>query len=66
MFNGAKLKELRKASKLNQEELGNAIGVTKVSICCYEKGTRTPNLETYTDLLNFFNVDANILLTRKW
>jgi transcriptional regulator with XRE-family HTH domain len=62
MLIGKRLKELRKAKGLNQQELGNLVNVTKVSICCYEKGTRTPNLETFEDLLNVFDVSADYLL----
>ena len=43
---GKRIKEQRKKMNLTQEELGHLINVTKVSICCYENGTRTPTLET--------------------
>jgi transcriptional regulator with XRE-family HTH domain len=62
MLIGKRLKELRKAKGLNQQELGDLVNVTKVSICCYEKGTRTPNLETFQDLANVFNVSTDYLL----
>lgn len=62
MLIGKRLKELRKAKGLNQEELGKLVNVTKVSICCYEKGTRTPNLETFQDLLNVLEVSADYLM----
>lgn len=62
MLIGKRLRELRRAKGLNQEELGNLVNVTKVSICCYEKETRTPNLETFQDLTNVFNVSADYLL----
>jgi len=62
MLIGKRLKELRKAKGLNQQELGNLVNVTKVSICCYEKETRTPNLETFQDLSRVFNVSADYLL----
>ncbi len=62
MLIGKRLKELRKLKGLKQEELGNLVNVTKVSICCYEKEKRTPNLETFEDLLNIFNVSADYLL----
>ena len=42
---GKRLKELRIQKGLSQQDLGDAIGVTKVSICGYENGTRLPNLE---------------------
>lgn len=57
-----RLKETRKANKLTQEELGSKIGVTKVSICCYENGTRTPTLDTLVDLANALGVDITYLL----
>ncbi|MDD2469587.1 MAG: helix-turn-helix transcriptional regulator [Bacilli bacterium] len=62
MLIGKRLKDLRKAKGLNQQQLGNLINVTKVSICCYERGTRTPNLDTLQDLLNVFDVSADYLL----
>ena len=36
---GKRLKELRMKRGFSQQELGTAIGVTKVSICGYENGT---------------------------
>lgn len=62
MLIGKRLKELRKEKGLSQQELGNLINVTKVSICCYEKGIRTPNIDTFQDLLNVFDVSADYLL----
>ena len=37
---GERLKTLRKEKGMTQTELGSMINVTKVSICCYEKGIR--------------------------
>ncbi|HHT37846.1 MAG TPA: helix-turn-helix transcriptional regulator [Mollicutes bacterium] len=62
MLIGKRLKELRKAKGLNQEQLGKLVNVTKVSICCYERGTRTPNLDTFQDLLNVLGVSADYLM----
>ena len=62
MLIGKRLKELRKAKGLTQEQLGELVNVTKVSICCYENGTRTPNLDTFQDLLNVLEVSADYLL----
>lgn len=47
---------------MTQQELGNIINVTKVSVCCYEKGTRIPSLETLIDLSNLFKVDLDYLI----
>lgn len=62
MFIGSRLKEVRTDKKMTQSELGKLINVTKVSICCYEKGTRTPSLDTLDDLSTVFGVDANYFL----
>lgn len=59
---GKRLKELRLQKGLTQEQLGKELHVTKVSICCYENGKRTPTLETLWDIVNFFNVNFNDLL----
>ena len=59
MLLGRRIKSLRKEKGLTQEELGKMINVTKVSICCYEKETRFPTLETLLALAEVFNVDVN-------
>lgn len=62
MLRGSRLKELRLTRGVTQEELGKVLGVTKASICCYEKETRTPTLENLVDLVNYFGVSADYLL----
>lgn len=47
---------------MTQQQLGDAVGVTKVSICCYENGTRTPTLDTLIDLADELKVSLNYLL----
>ncbi len=64
MLLAKRMKELRMDRGLTQRELGEIINVTKVSICCYENGTRTPTLETLLDLANYFEVDLDYLLGR--
>ena len=59
---GKRLKELRKKAHLTQQQLGDMVGVTKVSVCCYENGTRTPTLDTLIDLADSLNVSLNYLL----
>ena len=59
---GKRLKEIRKKAGITQQQLGDMVGVTKVSICCYENGTRTPTLETLIDLADSLNVHLNYLL----
>ena len=59
---GKRLKELRKERNYTQQQLGDLVGVTKVSICCYENGTRTPTLETLVDLADVLNVKVTELI----
>ena len=62
MILGSRIKELRKKKGLTQQQLADLINVTKVSICCYEKGNRTPNLETFIDLINVLGTTPEYLL----
>ena len=62
MLIGSRLKLLRSSRGITQSELGRILGVTKASICCYEKGTRTPTIENLEDLVNYFGVSADYLL----
>ncbi len=62
MLLSKRLKELRISNGLTQKELGECVNVTKVSICCYENGTRVPTLETLTKLGEALGVDVDYLL----
>ncbi len=62
MLLGKRIKELRTANDLTQQELGEYVDVTKVSICCYENGTRVPTLDTLLKLSKFFDVGIDYLL----
>ena len=62
MLLGKRIKELRKEHGYTQSQLGSLINVTKVSVCCYESGTRTPTLDTLVDLANIFQVSVNELI----
>lgn len=64
MINGEKVKNERIKRGLSQEELGKILGVTKVSVCGYEKGTRTPTLETFIHLLDVLELSPDELLGR--
>lgn len=57
-----RLKELRTEGKLTQEQLGEKINVTKVSISGYESGNRKPDIETLQRIADFFNVSVDFLL----
>lgn len=62
MLLGKRIKALRTQNGYTQEELGKLINVTKVSICCYERETRFPTLETLLALADVFQVDIGYLL----
>jgi transcriptional regulator with XRE-family HTH domain len=58
---GKIMKKLREERGLKQIELANATGISKSSISMYENGNRTPELETFELLADFYNVDMNYL-----
>lgn len=64
MIIGKRIKEARIKKKMSQEELGDLLGVTKVSVCGYEKGTRTPTMKTFLKLIEILDLDPNQLLGR--
>lgn len=61
---GTRLRELRKNKNLTQQELGDIVHVSKVSISGYERGERSPDRETLTHLADYFNVSTDYLLGR--
>ena len=64
MLYSKRIKELRLEKKFSQQELGDMIGITKVSICGYENGTRTPSLETFDILADILETSTDYLLGR--
>ena len=62
MFNGQRLKNLRKKKGLTQTDLGNMLNIDKSTICCYEKGTREPPIDNIIELMHIFGVSADYLL----
>jgi transcriptional regulator with XRE-family HTH domain len=59
-----RLKKLRIERNLTQEQLGNKINVTKVSISGYENGNRTPDMETLQKIADTLEVSIDYLLGR--
>lgn len=64
MFLGDRLKQARIERGLSQHELGELIGVSKVSISEYENGNRVPLLENFNQLIDVLNVKADYFLGR--
>lgn len=53
---GRKIKHLRKARKLSQEELGARVDIKRSTISNYEIGRRTPHLKDLQKLAEAFGV----------
>ena len=62
MLKGDRLKNARLEKGLTQEELGSLVGVGKSAICCYEKETRNPSLETIIEFMQILGVSSDFLL----
>ena len=54
---GDVIKQLRNEKKITQQELADAIGVSKSSISMYEINRRMPEIDTFESLADYFNVD---------
>lgn len=62
---GKRLKELRIRRGFSQLDLGTAIGVTKVSICGYENGSRLPTLDNLIKISEVLETTTDYLLGRE-
>lgn len=61
---GKRLKKLRLERQMTQQELGDILFITKVSISGYESGNRFPSIDRVCDLADYFNVTTDYLLGR--
>lgn len=59
-----RIKELRTALNINQEELGKKLNVTKQTISGWETGYRIPDILTLNALANLFNCTVDYLIGR--
>lgn len=62
MLIGERIKQERIKRGLTQLELGQMLGVSKVSICGYETGTRTPTVDTFLKLIDILDLKAEYAL----
>lgn len=60
-----RIKELRQAQGLTQEELGKKLNVQKSAISKYEKGMVIPNGDVLKRLSAIFNVSTDYLLNNE-
>lgn len=59
-----RLKELRESRGMAQQDVAEAIHVTKGAVCQWENGTRIPGLSTALMLADLFRVPLDTLLGR--
>lgn len=64
MIIGERIKQERIKRGLSQEQLGNMLGVSKVSVCGYETGNRIPNMDTFIKLVDVLDIEPNYILGR--
>ncbi len=64
MVVGSRIKEERLKRGMSQQQLGDLLGVTKVSVCGYENGTRTPTMETFLKLIDILDLAPDYILGR--
>lgn len=60
-----RVKKLRKARKLSQQELAEVLGLTQTTISGIESGLRTTTIEKLILLAKFFEVSTDYLLGLK-
>lgn len=53
-----RIREFRKEKGISQKKLADAIGVSFQSISFFERGDKTPSIENWIKLANFFNVSV--------
>lgn len=58
-----KLQELRKARGLTQEELAEALFVSRTAVSKWESGRGYPNIDSLKDLAEFFSVTVDEMLS---
>lgn len=56
---GNKLKELRKARHINQDELGVIVGVSRATIGSWECGRRNISIKHLEKVCEYFRLDIN-------
>jgi len=64
MFNGAKLKELRKNANLTAQELADKVGSTQSMIAHSELGYKNPSVELLGRISDFFGVSMDDFMVK--
>lgn len=59
-----KIKEFRQAHGMTQQDLADAVHVTKGAVCLWERGMRIPEVSTLMALADVFGVSLDSLVGR--
>ncbi len=59
-----RIRQLRIEWRINQKQLGDAVGVSKQSVSNWENGNIMPSIDLLIRLADFFGVSADYLLGR--
>ena len=62
---GKKLKDLRKANGLTQEDLSSKLELSRVNYTRYETGKVRPDYETLIKIADFYDVSLDEIFDRK-
>jgi len=60
-----RLKQLRQKKKLTQKQIGEAVGLSSITVSGWEIGKSLPDAQTLPILANFLNVSIDYLLGRE-
>lgn len=59
------LKRIRKQHNMSQEEVADAIGVSKAAVCAWERGNKTLSIANLCCLADLFLVSTDEILGRR-
>lgn len=60
---GDRLKKLRAARKLRQEDIANILGIARTTYAMYEQNSREPDFDILQQLAEYYDVTVDYLLT---
>lgn len=62
---GIRIKNLRLENGMTQQDLATKIGVSTVSVQCWEKGSKSPSLQASVSLAHLFHISLDDLIGNK-
>lgn len=62
---GKRLRAIRKASDITQDEIADALKLDRTTIAKYENEDRLPDMQTVIAIADYFNISIDYLVGRK-